>query len=252
MHAWQWLEHLSDRDLEFLAPGRAADLRRDPRLLPVALDAPQVFARLDADPQPLLRVSPLLLFSVFVRQAARELRGARFTIERTGLRGRAAVFDAPALRRFLEQPEVADYLGELLASFVRTQSGSRLRRTSRGWHRQRFSELDLRSLEALQAGASEAERFQIDRRIGEVALFLLGIFPEALRRSGVRAPSPESVERLGAERLERAARHPLAAAAGTAAVLSAVATGFPQARKVLDYIGERFLDRGRADWFGAP
>jgi hypothetical protein len=249
MQPWEWLEHLSDRDLEFVAPGRAADLRRDPRLLAVALDDPGLFSRLSSEPDALMHVSPMLLFTVVVRQAARELKDARFTMERTGIRGRAAVFDAPQLRRFLEDPEIADYLGELLGSFTRHQSGTRWQRTARGWRRRRYSEFDLGSLESLEADASEEERFHLDRRIGEVALFLLGVFPEAVRRPRLRARTAEDIERVGAERLARAARHPLASRSGQAAVLGAVASHFAVARKSLNFVTDRYLYPMRADWF---
>jgi hypothetical protein len=250
MNPWHLVEQLADRDLEFLWPGHVEALRRDPRLLAVALDSPELFQRLAAEPEPLLKVTPFILFSVYVRQAARELRAARFTVERAGVGQRVAVFDAPQVRRFLEDPEVVDYLSELLASFTRVWSGTHWRRTKRGWRRRRFSELDLRSLEAMEAEVtSPEERFQLDRRIGDVALFLLGVFPDAMGRPRLRARSPEELAAVGAARYERAAAHPLAARAGVARPLAALAARFHLGRKALNFVTDRYLYPLRAEWF---
>jgi hypothetical protein len=249
MSPWELAEHLSDRDIEFLAPGRAEELRRDPRLLAVALESPELYARLKAERDPLLRVSPFVLFGVLVRQAVRDLRQARFTVERSGLRGRVVVFDAPRVRAFLDEPGIVDYLAELLASFTRVYSGSWWRRTPAGWRRRRFSELDLRSLEALHAEAGEEERFWLDRRMGEVALFLVGVFPDAVRRPRLHGRTAEELEAFGAEHYERAAQHPLAERSGLAGLLGQLAARFTLARKALNFVTDHYLYPLRADWF---
>jgi len=249
---WQLIEHVSDRDLEFLWPRHADHFRRDPRLLVVALDAPDLFARLAGDREALVKVSPFVLFSVMLRQAIRDLRQARFTVERAGLRQKVAVFDAAQVHTFLQKnPDIVDYLSQVLASFTHVYSGSTWQRTKRGWRRQRFSELDLRSMEALEAEASEEDRFYLDRRMGEVALFLLGVFPDAVLRPRLRGMGAAELEVVGALRYGRAATHPLAARTGTAGLLSTVSEGFRWARKALNYMTDRYLYPFRAEWFPA-
>lgn len=249
---WRWLESLSDRDLEFIAPGRADALRRDPDLVQSALDDPALFVRLSGDPDALLKVSPTVLFTVFLREAARELAKTRFTMERTGFRQRVAVFDAIDVCAFLSNRVVSDYLGELLASFTRVYSGSTWQRGKRGWRRRRFSELDLRSLEALQATAPPADQFRLDRRIGDVALFLLGVFPDAAHRPRLRAHSPEELTIIGAGRYRRAAVHPLAEASGLKPALERLGSHFTLARKSLEFVSERYLYPQRDAWFPTP
>jgi hypothetical protein len=88
-----------------------------------------------------------------------------------------AVFDAPALRAFLAAPARRLFLAELLASYVHVASGSFWVRTARGWQRRRYSELDPVRLAALLEVVNEAERPGVWRRLGDLALFLTGIFP---------------------------------------------------------------------------
>ena len=69
------------------------------------------------------------------------------------------------------------FLAELLASFTRVASG-RYRVTAGGRTRtRRFSELDPVRLAGLLEEVPEAERPGIYRRLGDVTLFLTGVFP---------------------------------------------------------------------------
>jgi hypothetical protein len=249
MEPWHLLEYVSDRDLEYMAPGRADAVRADPRLLVRVLEDPALYSRLVGETDALLRVSPFVLFHVLMRQAVRELGQTAFTVERAGLRQRVAVFDASEVREFLDDADMVAYLSELLASFTRVTSGSTWQRTKRGWRRHRFSELDLRSLEAMEAEASDGDRFYLDRRMGEVALFLLGVFPDALQRPRLHGRTAEEVERIGSLRYRRAAGHPLAARAGVAPLLQTLGQRFRMARKALNFLTDRFLYPLRTEWF---
>lgn len=248
---WLLLEEVSEADLRYIAPESAEHLRRDPRLLAEALNDPGLYRRLAAERDALVKVSPFTLFSVFMRQAVRDLGAARFTVERAGLRQRVAVFDAPQVRDFLAEPPIVDYLSELLASFTRVRSGVAWRRTRAGQRRRRFSELDLRSLEAMEAEASVADRFYLQRRMGDVALFLLGVFPDAMQRPRLHGRSPDEVESIGARRYRQAAGHPLAARAGVAPLLSTLAQRFHLACKALNFVADRYLYPLQTSWFPA-
>src|SRR5690606_37629583 len=82
-----YAEHLTEADLQLLAEaaghqGGAAELRRDPAIIPDLLDHPRVFAvlfgRSGSASRDLTAISPFLLFAAAVHRAAAELavRGA--------------------------------------------------------------------------------------------------------------------------------------------------------------------------------
>src|SRR5215211_5973578 len=110
-------------------------------------------------------------------QTAADLEAATFVPEWSSRQGRVAVFDAPALRAFLAAPARRLFLVELLASYVHVASGSVWVQTPRGWRRRRYSELDPVRLAALLEVVDEAERPGVWRRLGDLALFLTGVFP---------------------------------------------------------------------------
>lgn len=251
LSSWGMLEHLSDRDLEYLAPGRSDRLRREPDEIEPLLEDPVLCGRLAADPHVLVRISPYLLFSVLLRRAVRDLRDHPYTLEWTAPRARIPVFDADRVARILASPRERDYMVELLSSFTRAYSGSVWRRTRHGYRRRRFSELDLRSMVALEADAPERERFYLKRRLGDVALFLTGVYPDHVGRALPRQPSLQEIERDGARWYLGAARHALARPAGMEGQLVYLAEHFHGARKALNFVTDRYLHPYRADWFPA-
>jgi hypothetical protein len=221
--------------------------------------------------------SAFLTFAVAVHQAAAELEDLRFTAEWVGPRRRLPVFDVPVLRDFVADPMRRLFLVELLASYTHVASGATWEHTSRGWRRRRFSELEPAQLAALLDVVPESERPGVYRRLGDLALFLTGVFPDhtatrglgpvqqgrLLRVSGVDADIDDVLpadavplgtvgllELLG-ERWYRlavaGARPPLTA---TMQVAAAVAEEFRQARRVLNFVTDQFLFPLRGQWFG--
>jgi hypothetical protein len=173
----RWLEHLPDDDLALL--GRATGRRAGPGQVEVLLADPAAYqAVFTPRGDPLLRASPFLVFALAVHQTAANLEAASFVPEWSGRQGRVAVFDAHALRRFLAGPARRLFLAELLASYVHVASGSVWVRTDRGWRRRRYSELDPVRLATLLEVVDEAERPGAWRRLGDLALFLTGMFPD--------------------------------------------------------------------------
>ena len=122
--------------------------------------------------------------------------------ERTGPRQRVPLFDAPALRDFLGSPARRFFLAELLGSFTRVASGRYRVRGGGRMRTRRFSELDPVRLAGLLDGVPDAERPGVYRRLGDVCLFLSGVFPDYATLYGV---GPAQVARL-----LRAARVPAA------------------------------------------
>ena len=270
-----YLEHLSDSDLAFLsAAGEAReDVRRDPDTLEALIDSPQTFRMLFSVPgrDPLLRGSPFLLFAVLVHRVFRDLGQASFVEEWVGPRQRVPVFDTGSLRDFGADPLRRLFLAELLASYTNVTSGSTLVKTNRGWRRRRFSELDPLRLIELAELVAEADRPSVYRRLGDLALFLTGIFPDYAGERLVAERERRQLERaLGAADRERAERQDgvwlleqlgrrayrmaqqgADRRAVMAGVLAEVSENFAAARRVLNFLTDRYLFPMRRQWFGA-
>ena len=268
-----YLEHLSDADLGLMAD--ATDdpaLRSDPRRIEGALDSPLLFKTLfnTAGRDPLLQGSPFLLFAVLVHRAKRDLGQASFIDEWVGPRQRVPVFDVAGLRDFGADPMRRFFLAELLSSYTHVASGSVMVQTSRGWRRRRFSELDPLRLVELAELLPEAERASVYRRLGDLSLFLSGVFPdyaaerlvvERERRQlerALEAADREQVERRdGVWLLERLGRRSYriaqqAADRGSAmtSVLGEMSENFAAARRMLNFVTDRYLFPLRQRWFG--
>ena len=295
-----YLDHMTDRDLALLAAPLSEGGRRegawgvrgsllsrrggieDLLLQRELLEA--IFTRNGGDPL-LVGVSPFLVFAIAVHQAVRELRSATYVPDwaRTG-RG-TPVFDVARLREFAAAPWSRFFLAELLASYTRVASGSVVVVTARGLRRQRFSELDPVRMASLLEVVPEPERPGVFRRLGDLALFLTGVFPDYVARRGfgpleesrllragiapkapLHGPSPPLrhdeaghtrgegavalLEELG-RRWYRATWEllPSPPPANTA-VLRDLADHFDDARRVLGIVTRRFLSMSRGQWFG--
>src|SRR5919108_3887276 len=259
-----YLEHLTDTDLSLLgAAADRPDVRHDPDAIEAALDNPALFRTLFNQPgrDPLLQGSPFLLFAVLVHRATRDLNQASFVEEWVGPRQRVPVFDVGGLRDFGAHPGRRFFLAELLASYTHVASGSVMGQTNRGWRRRRFSELDPIRLVELAELLPEAERPSVYRRLGDLSLFLTGGFPhyaprrlivDRERRRLERAVEP--VAREGAERrdgvwlLEQVGRRAYRLAQRSAdrrtqmaAVLGEVSENFATARRMLNFLSDRYL-----------
>jgi hypothetical protein len=218
--------------------------------------------------------SPFLMFAVSVQRAAAELASAGHVPERTGPRQRVPLFDAPALRDFLAAPARRLFLAELLASFTRVASGRYRARVGGRMRTRRFSELDPVRLAGLLEAVPPAERPGVYRRLGDVMLFLTGVFPDyatahalgpvnaarLLRAAQLPAsqqdrladsPALEFWEHLGA-RWYRAARDLAPVATARITVVGEVADRFRQARRVLNHVADQYLFPSGNPWFAQP
>jgi hypothetical protein len=214
------------------------------------------------------------VFAVSVQRAAAELASAGHVPERTGPRQRVPLFDAPALRDFLAAPARRLFLAELLASFTRVASGRYRARVGGRMRTRRFSELDPVRLAGLLEAVPQAERPGLYRRLGDVTLFLTGVFPDyatahalgpvnaarllraaqlpASQRDRLAdAPAIELWEHLGA-RWYRAARDLAPVATARLTVVGEVADRFRQARRVLNHVADRYLFPTGNSWFPQP
>ncbi|MBX5466389.1 MAG: hypothetical protein K6U14_02685 [Firmicutes bacterium] len=192
--AERYLDHLTDGDLECLAAvasaiqGRtvtAEDLRRQPGWAEYWIRHPATFEAIRAQPQQGLRhdLSPFLFFSAALGRLAQDLHGVGAVPEWVGPRQRLFVFDVDPLRQVLADAELRLFVAELLDSYTHVASGAvRVKRRGR-MVRQRISELDpLHLVQWLEVARAE-ERPWLYRRLGDLALFLAGVFPDFLGRS---------------------------------------------------------------------
>jgi hypothetical protein len=276
-----YLDHLTDADLRVLAAlaGMDAERARGLRDRPVDVlrlfERPELYDRVYGQgPEGLVSVSPFLAFMVAVDQAAREIAGASFVAERSGPRQRVPLFDAPRLREFLADPVRRLFLAELLTSFVRVVSGRYWTRTAQGWRSQRYSELDPVRLAQLAEQTAPAYRPGVYRRLGDVSLFLTGVFPDyaqtyafgpfdaarLMRAAGlsageqtglVTAPPIQLLEHLG-QRWYRQASELAPVTTAQLAVVTQVADRFSDARRILNHIADHYLLPVGNPWFGTP
>jgi hypothetical protein len=283
------LERLSDADLALLAglggrPGlpeqRAARLRRDPGGIEPLLGRPEVFAALfeSGGEDPLVLVSPFAAFAVLVAHTSETLQETAFVSERVGRHRTVPVFEVEPLRAFLDDPLRRLFLGDLLASYTHVASGAFWMKGRRGWRHRRFSELDPVQLAELVAVVQADERVAVYRRLGDLTLFLCGVFPDyveshplapiavdrlrrALAGSAVSdaRDEPGSLESgLGAQPLLEAVgrrSYRLAWAAtqyhdlGLAPALGYVAEHYRHARMILSFLTDSYLRGMRGRWF---
>jgi hypothetical protein len=193
-----YLDHLTDADLRELAhagevsaaeaDARIRALRGSPGLVLDVLDRPAVSGSLLSIPGPeagkrFTLISPFLVFAAAIHRIAADVAVSGYAPERTGPRLRVPVFDGPQLSDYLSRPGHRLYLAELLASFARSSGGVIVTRTARGTHRRRWNDLDLGRLAMLLAALPEQDRLPVLRRLGDLAMFLSGVFPAAIERA---------------------------------------------------------------------
>jgi hypothetical protein len=280
----EYLRRLSDADLRALvhadevsaaeADARIQALRREPALLLDVLDRPAVSAALinvaSADAgQRFTLVSPFLVFAAAIHRVAADLSHSGYVPERTAPGLRVPVFDGPLLDAYLSEPVHRLFLAELLASFARSSSGVIVTRTARGLRRRRWNDLDLERLAGLLDALPEQQRPPVWQRLGDLALFLAGVFPAAIERglagrldparlariTGLAVP-PESgpaelLEWFGAGWYRLAARR-AAAPEESGAALRDNAEHIHEARRVLNAAADRYLLPASIQWLAPP
>jgi hypothetical protein len=281
-------ERLTDRDLELLArvaggPGggsRAAGRVRDePGEIERLVAAPQLFEALfrESREDPLVLVSPFAAFAVLLAHTPLLLQERAFVPERVGPRRSVPVFEVEPLRDLVADSLRRLFLADLLASYTHVASGAIWVKSRRGWRHQRFSELDPAQFAELILSVPPDQRPVLYRRLGDLSLFLSGIFPDyaeahplapiAVERLGRalaggqrpgQRPAGSLVPDLGAMvQLESIGRRSYALSweatshrdLGFAPVLAYVEEHFRHARMVLNFLTDGYLFEHREHWF---
>jgi hypothetical protein len=268
-----FVEQLGEHDLRVLAdlgdaPATVEDMRRrlmgDPGSLDGYLEDHRLYELVFESPEidPIQVFSPALTFAVLVSKTRRDLDESAYVSEWVGAGERLPVFDVGSLRDFIDERTRRFLMIELLASFTRIASGSVWVRTDRGYRRRRYSELDPVSLAEMVASLPADRRAPGYRRLGDVALFLTGVFPDhtsrhplsEMRRARLmRSTGVESALDVGAEYVqfletvgrrwyERAAEEAFLPTAGQQ-TLHDLAANFIPARRFLNYLADTYLHR---------
>jgi hypothetical protein len=279
----RYAELLSDGDLDVLgrASGhgpddeRAAWFRASPDRILSALDDSRTFeAIFDREGSASLEtITPVLVFATMIHRGATEIGEHTHVPERVGSRLVIPVFDGERLARYASSPNTLVFLVELLGSYTRVMSGPRWEHTAGRWRRRRFSEMNPAQLAQVAADLPMEDRAGAYRRLGDLALFLNGVFPDHAARETLSPIELERVlrsipdpSRIDVARLLEADRvdstGPVLAALGPrwyrlaselvplpsmSIQLAHAADHFDEARRFLAFVTDRYL-WNRRDW----
>ncbi len=256
----------SDSDIRFLVETVAPQLlsrldviKGDVQLIKGMLEqeAEKIFERmvLTGEERLMTSISPTFLFEVLLRKAARDLKTQSYTIEKTGFQ-KVPVFDAWDVVDFLSEVGTVEYLSDMLASFTKIRSFAMAVRVRKGvWRRLRFSDMDVDSLIKFCESLNDEHRFAFYKRIADLCLFILGMFPECVMTSYQVPPdisaahagfrrlswSAEDYEETGKRFYKLAGLHRDADILGLSEVLRRFHDKFILARKPLVYMSENLL-----------
>jgi hypothetical protein len=265
---------LTDTDLDFLVDAAASEvqdkdqlkqiIREDEDFRRTFIGDEKVIGKVMADDDILLKISPALYFEILLRKALSDLENTSYTIERDG-KARIAVFDTKEVVELLDRQSVLVYLAHMLSSFARVESYALSFRVKKGaWRKIRFNDMDLNSLISFCEAIDEEYRFGFYKRIADICLFILGIFPEYARSqhqyslSGeIRPPiagqgrkSPEDFENEGRRFYKLAAEHQAAKSLELSEVFWLLHGNFHAAKKPLNFIADYYLHPKRLSLFG--
>ncbi len=265
---------LSDNDLDFVireaAPGFSDKeklkqlIREDAAFRKALLGDERVFHRIMMDEEIFLKISPALYFEILLRKTFKELQKTSHTLEKVGDE-RIPVFDSQEVVTFLGREGIMEYLADMLASFTRTESYTIPVRIRKGiWRRIRFSDMDIDVLSRLCESAGEEYRFSFYKRIADVCLFILGIFPEFAQfdyrypvsrekrpRIKTGRKGMQEYEEEGRKYYKLAAGHESAKMLELSGIFQLLQENFSVAKKPLNFISQHYFSQKRQQLFGA-
>jgi hypothetical protein len=259
--------YLSESDLRFLVETVATNRRdydhivnlvRDKEdLLEPMLGDPKLVERLSRDSEALVRISPHMLFSVLLRRVRKDLEKETYVFEVESRGKRIPVFEAGAVAELLSNKQACDYLVELLASFVRTNSGVIYWKERGTWHKKQFSDIDIDDMVELARIIEPEMRPALYRRIADLTLFLSGIFPDQATRFAVRPTGMLSSTRTLKDYEQQGKRFYRVAERETdqdqlRPIFALLAEQFILARRALNTLSDRYLKTYRARYFDFP
>ena len=194
-------------------------------------------------------------FEILLRKATDDLSRVGYTYEKSRNMS-IPVFDAEDLVSLLNQESLLIYLADMLSSFTRVESYAISIRIRKGvWRKIRFNDLDIHSLMSLCDVVDDAYRFSLYKRIGDICLFILGVFPVYADRdyrypvsgqlrpriAGRRRVSTQDYEKEGQRFYRMAAEHRTARDMALTEVFWSLHENFQKAKKPLNFIAEHYL-----------
>lgn len=264
---------LSDGDLDFLIETVHPDvidkimlkqiLREDEGFRNTFIADEKVFRRILNEEEIFLKISPVLFFEILLRRVALDLKGVSYTLEKTSSM-KIPVFDAKEVVELLNRESLLDYLAHMLSSFTKIENYIVWFKTVKGdWGKIQFNDLDIFTLMELCEVVEDEHRLGFYKKIADICLFILGIFPDYVEReycyplSGQLRPSlrgnpkisPEEYEREGRRFYRLAAEHKSAKELDLSEVFWALHENFQQAKKPLNFIADFYLQSKRHKLF---
>jgi len=267
---WQ----LSERDLNFLVETVSPEVRNKERLKQIIrededfrnsfIGDEKIFRRLMDEEETFLKISPPLFFEILLRKAAHELEGVSYTVEKTSTM-KIPVFDTKEVAELLNNEPLLLYLADMLSSFTRIESYTIPILIRKGiWEKVRFNDMDILSLMSFCQVVDDEYRLGFYKRIADLCLFILGIFPDYAERdyrypfSGQVRPhirgklriSPGDYADEGRKFYKLAAAHPAARELELSEIFWALHRDFQKAKKPLNFIAEHYIRYRRHKFFG--
>lgn len=265
---------LSDRDLIFLTETVSPEVTDKHRLKRIIeededfrksfISNEKVFRKVMDDEEILLKISPSLFFEILLRKVVHDLEKTGYTVEKTSSM-KIPVFDTRDVVELLTRESLLAYLADMLSSFTRIENYIISFRSKNGiWRKIRFNDLDIHSLSCFCEVVEDEYRLGLYKRIGDVCLFILGLYPDYAEReyryplSGLVRPPvpgktripPEEYEKKGRTFYRLAAEHQAAKEQDLDEVFWTLHRSFQEAKKPLNFIAEHYLHFQRHKFFG--
>jgi len=222
-------------------------------LLEPMLEDPKLFDRIFNEA--VARISPYLMFAVLVRRIRRDLEKEPYLYQRDTDGRRIPVLAAPEAVNLLTESTMRDYLAEMLCSFIRTNTGTAHRNEPGGMRKQKFCDIDMDDMIALCQLVEPHFIPRLYKRIGDIALFFAGIYPEHTSHFVRRRRSQEwrivsDYEREGRHFYSLVARAPQPP--WPSPVFERLSEQFSLAREVLGALSDRYFKSLGNRYFAEP
>jgi hypothetical protein len=256
---------LTEKDIDFLIEAVHPEvidklklkkiIREDEGLRTAFISDDKVFGRLMNDDEIFLKISPRLFFEILLRRVANDFKGVSYTLEKTSTM-KIPVFDTKEVVELLNKDFLVDYLARMLSSFTKIENYTVWYKTKSGVLESiQFSDIDLFGLMGLCEVVEDEHRLGFYKRIGDICLFILGIYPDYAETeyrypfSGHVRPqfrgkariSPEEYEKEGRRFYKLAAEHQSARELDLSETFWVLHENFQKAKKPLNFIAEVYL-----------
>jgi hypothetical protein len=270
--AINYLRSLTEADLYFIVTSlvnKRQDyqylcrlLKDKPDLIEIMLDDERLFPCVLGDESIILKISPYLVFSILLSQARREIEKHICSMELVNMTERMPVFDVVEIKRTIANQDLNAYLAHMLSTFTRAECAAAVAK-GRGLPCQRnYNDLNFDEVLEIASRVEAPNRFSFYKRLGDIALFITGIYPDYLsgKHDEVKGRLPFQMiggqeralleyEHEGRRYYNLAASCPEALDQGLTGVFVLLADNLAMVRRQLYYLVEKYLSRYRSKWF---